>query len=179
MGAEKALNSAGAAVILVLGRDCFSLPVGMRGAKLNRHADACPTRGSLCLSSPLLGYASGQSDFCPGSFWRRRVAPAKTKRSPGNLDMRLLRDAHLAFWTVTAWEDEAAMRAFMMSGAHRLAMPKLLNWCSEAAVAHWTQETAQLPDMGRAYRRIVEDGRLSKVHPPPRRSSSQPDRPAA
>jgi len=78
----------------------------------------------------------------------------------------LFRDAHLVFWTVTAWEDEAAMRAFMMSGAHRRAMPKLLDWCDEAAVAHWTQETAPLPDLAEAYRRIVAEGRSSKVHYP-------------
>jgi hypothetical protein len=31
------------------------------------------------------------------------------------------------------------MRAFMLSGAHQRAMPKLFNWCDEASVVHWNQ----------------------------------------
>jgi hypothetical protein len=90
----------------------------------------------------------------------------QAKRSAGNRGVALLNDAHFAFWTLTAWEDEAAMRAFMTSGIHRRAMPKLLNWCDEAAVGHWTQETGELPDWAEAHRRMVKDGRPSKVHHP-------------
>jgi hypothetical protein len=35
------------------------------------------------------------------------------------------------------------MRAFMFTPAHRSVMPKLLQWCDEAAVIHWLQETRQ------------------------------------
>ena len=60
------------------------------------------------------------------------------------------------------------MRAFMLAGPHRRAMPKLLEWCDEASVVHWNQESPALPDWREAYRRMVEEGRPSKVnHPSP------------
>ncbi len=77
-----------------------------------------------------------------------------------------MRDPGNAFWTVTAWEDEAAMRSFRGSGAHMKAMPKLLDWCDEASVAHWEQEGAELPLWSEAHRRMVAEGRLSKVRRP-------------
>jgi hypothetical protein len=58
------------------------------------------------------------------------------------------------------------MRSFMMSGTHRRAMPKLLDWCDEASVAHWKQETFELPAWDQAHRKIVEQGRPSKVRQP-------------
>ncbi len=106
--------------------------------------------------------------FVPQFIWTAVLSSRQAKRAAGNLGQRLLRDAHLTFWTLTAWADEATMRSFMMSGAHRRAMPKLLDWCDEASVAHWVQETAELPDWREAHRRMVKDGRLSKVrHPSP------------
>ena len=58
------------------------------------------------------------------------------------------------------------MRAFMLSGAHKRAMPKLLNWCDEASVVHWNQETVELPSWSEAHRRMVLDGRQSQVRHP-------------
>jgi hypothetical protein len=58
------------------------------------------------------------------------------------------------------------MRDFMTSGAHRRAMPKLLDWCDEASIGHWHQETSDLPDWEEAHRRMVIDGRTSKVRHP-------------
>ena len=43
------------------------------------------------------------------------------------------------------WADEAAMRQFMMSGPHRRVMPRLIEWCDEAALVHWLQETTDVP----------------------------------
>jgi hypothetical protein len=63
-------------------------------------------------------------------------------------------------------DDEDAMRAFMLSGPHQRAMPKLFNWCDEASVIHWNQETAELPSWSEAHRRMVEDGRQSRVRHP-------------
>jgi hypothetical protein len=45
-------------------------------------------------------------------------------------------------------------------------MPKLLEWCDEASVVHWHQDTAELPDWQEAHRRMMEEGRRSKVHHP-------------
>jgi hypothetical protein len=58
------------------------------------------------------------------------------------------------------------MKAFMLSGPHRQAMPRLLNWCDEAALVHWAQETDHAPDWQAAHRRIQMEGRRSKVRHP-------------
>jgi phosphoserine phosphatase len=67
--------------------------------------------------------------FLLGSLRSAREA----KNASGNLAVSLLSDAHLAFWTRTLWTDERSMRAFMFAPAHRAVMPKLLEWCDEAA----------------------------------------------
>ena len=73
-----------------------------------------------------------------------------------------------SYWTVSVWRDRSAVRAFMMSGAHKHAMPKLADWCDEAALAHWEQNDAKLPSWEEAERRLAAEGRLSHVrHPSP------------
>src|SRR6266851_3020369 len=42
----------------------------------------------------------------------------------------------------------------------------LVEWCDEAAVVHWTQESAVLPTWPEAYQRLQKDGRRSKVNHP-------------
>ena len=71
-------------------------------------------------------------------------------------------------WTLTAWRDEPSMRAFVLSGSHKRAMPKLMEWCDEAAAVHWDQGTAELPSWSEAHRRMVQEGRQSKVRYPSR-----------
>jgi hypothetical protein len=90
----------------------------------------------------------------------------QAKRAAGRVVADTWRDKHGAYWTRTVWTDEAAMRAFMMSGAHRKAMPRLLEWCDEAAVAHWEQESATPPAWPDAHRRLLAEGRRSKVRYP-------------
>jgi hypothetical protein len=104
--------------------------------------------------------------YLPQFIWRTLQSVRQTERASGFLGGRLLREARNAFWTMTAWEDEAAMNAFRGSGAHRGAMPKLLNWCDEACVVHWDQETAELPTWIEAHRRMVNEGKRSKVNHP-------------
>lgn len=92
----------------------------------------------------------------------------QVKRSPGNVAADAMRDHHGGFWTRSVWRDVDSMRAFMTSGAHRQAMPKLLDWCDEAALVHWEQDTPALPEWDEAHRRLVTQGRRSKVrHPSP------------
>ena len=80
----------------------------------------------------------------------------------------LLPDRSFTFWTMTAWDSEASMRAYILSGAHKQAMPKLLHWCDEASIAHWTQPEAALPSWEQADERMRREGRISKVlHPSP------------
>lgn len=90
----------------------------------------------------------------------------QAKRAPGNLAVTLLSDSRLTFWTRTLWDDERAMRAFMTAGAHRLIMPRLFQWCDEAAVVHWMQETPEPPSWQEGYRRMQQHGRASKVEHP-------------
>lgn len=94
------------------------------------------------------------------------MSSSQARRSRGNLGVRLLRDANRAFWTLTAWQKDEDMRSFMVAGTHRRAMPKLLDWCDEAAVAHWIQDTSELPGWEQAHRKLVEQGRPSKVRFP-------------
>ena len=90
----------------------------------------------------------------------------RPRRAPGSLGVKLRKAEGLAFWTLTAWQDEAAMSAYRITLPHRHAMPKLLEWCDEAAVVHWNQESVELPDWKTAERRMAESGRLSKVNHP-------------
>jgi hypothetical protein len=104
--------------------------------------------------------------FLPQFVWLALLSGVQAKRTRGNMKATGLRDSHLTFWTLTVWTDEDSMRAFMLSGAHKRAMPKLLDWCDEASVVHWHQDTAELPSWAEAHRRMVEEGRLSRVRHP-------------
>jgi hypothetical protein len=98
--------------------------------------------------------------------WRTWGSLRQAKRAPGNLGAELRIVGGLAFWSRTAWQDEAAMSAYRFAPPHQHAMPKLLEWCDEAAVVHWEQESAALPDWAAAERCLAESGRLSKVNHP-------------
>jgi hypothetical protein len=91
---------------------------------------------------------------------------AQVRRAPGFLGGSLLADRRRTFWTVTAWDGEASMRGYMTAGAHRRAMPFLLDWCDEASVAHWEQDGDALPTWTDADRRMRETGRPSKLRFP-------------
>ena len=93
-------------------------------------------------------------------------AARQAKRAAGNLAVSVLRDADRAFWTRTVWRDEAAMRSFMQSGVHRRIMAWLPEWCDEAAVVHWVQDTNEPPSWPEAYRRLQKEGRRSRVSHP-------------
>ena len=58
------------------------------------------------------------------------------------------------------------MRAFMLAPPHLPAMRKLLEWCDEAALVHWSQEGAELPAWSDAHARMQREGRASKVNHP-------------
>ena len=104
--------------------------------------------------------------FLPGFAMMSWRADRQLRRADGFLQGSLLADRRLAFWTLTAWRDEAAMRAYMTAGAHREAMPSLLAWCDEASVAHWVQEERSPPSWAEAGRRMRESGRPSRVRTP-------------
>jgi hypothetical protein len=106
--------------------------------------------------------------FLPMFFFHALRSTRQASRSDGNLATRLLRDQNRTFWTATLWTSDVEMKRFMVRGVHGLAMRKLLYWCDEAALVHWTQENAALPSWLEAHARLETEGRRSKVnHPSP------------
>jgi heme-degrading monooxygenase HmoA len=100
--------------------------------------------------------------FVVHAMWTGRQA----KHAPGFLGGSLLPDRKRTFWTMTLWRNQADMRSYIISGAHLKAMPKLLNWCDEASIVHWTQDVQIAPDWLEAERRMRAEGRPSKVRSP-------------
>ncbi len=101
-------------------------------------------------------------------------------RSEGNLGVKVLRDAKHTWWTNTCWDSDASMRKFMLMKPHGPAMRKLLEWCDEASLVHWSQPDPALPSWTEAHRRLQAEGRPSKVlHPSPGHSAFRIDPPAS
>jgi hypothetical protein len=110
--------------------------------------------------------------YLPGFIIYTYLSARQVQRAEGFKDGYLAGDAERGAWTVTLWRDEAAMRAFRASGAHLRAMPRLLTWCDEASVAHWTQDEPVTPTPDVAFAKMQASGRLSKVHHPSARQSA-------
>jgi hypothetical protein len=106
--------------------------------------------------------------FLPLFFIQALRSGRQAAKADGNLAARLLRERRNTFWTMTGWSSEAAMKTFMHAGVHGPAMRKLREWCDEASVVHWMQESNELPSWVEAHRRMQQEGRRSKVnHPSP------------
>jgi quinol monooxygenase YgiN len=104
--------------------------------------------------------------FLPGFIWLAIRSERQARNAEGCLAADVRREKLLVFWTRTAWRDEAAMRAYMTTGPHKKAMPKLQYWCDEASLVHWNDAAGQLPDWNLAEERLRRDGRLSRVRYP-------------
>lgn len=90
----------------------------------------------------------------------------QVRRARGFRDGSLLPDRAWVFWTLTAWDSQASMKQYMTTGAHRKAMPSLINWCDEASVVHWETPNETLPSWNEADRQMRASGRASKVRYP-------------
>src|SRR5262245_56671979 len=101
--------------------------------------------------------------YLPRFLWHTLASQRQVKRSAGLIRGALSTAPGLVFWTATVWNDEAAMKRFRDADAHKTAMPKLLDICDEASLAHWTQDTDQVPEPARMLERMQAIGRLSKV----------------
>lgn len=128
--------------------------------------------------------------FLPGFAVHAVRTRNQVRAAPGFRGGALLPDRDWTFWTMTAWTDEAAMRAYILAGAHRRAMPRLVRWCDEASIVHWVQDGADLPSWAEADARMRAEGRPSKVRHPsaahapmtyraPRLTGSGPIRPSS
>src|SRR5579859_3724475 len=100
--------------------------------------------------------------YMPEFLFRALASVRQARRSVGCLGVEIRRDVRLIFWTRTLWQDEQSMRAFMTTGAHRVVMPKLLDWCDEASIAHWPQDSDNLPDWSIVVSRMRAEGRTSR-----------------
>jgi heme-degrading monooxygenase HmoA len=106
--------------------------------------------------------------YLPIFFLQALRSARQAAKADGNLATRLLRDRRNTFWTATVWTTETSMKEFMLSGVHRGVMRKLPEWCDEAALAHFTQESSKPPTWTEAYVRLKREGRRSRVnHPSP------------
>jgi heme-degrading monooxygenase HmoA len=106
--------------------------------------------------------------FLPQFFVYALRSARQAAAADGNLAVTLLRDRNNTFWTGTSWSDEAAIKTFMHAAPHGPAMRRLLEWCDEASLVRWTQDSHELPSWDVAHRRLEEEGRASKVnHPSP------------
>jgi hypothetical protein len=104
--------------------------------------------------------------YLPEFLWRAFASVRQARATPGCLAADVRREARLVFWTRTLWRDEAATRVFMGTGAHRVVMPKILDWCDEASLAHWPQDGEVPPDWPTAELKVRNEGRTSRVHNP-------------
>jgi hypothetical protein len=106
--------------------------------------------------------------FLPGFALHALRSQRQVRKAAGFRTGTLLPDRRWTFWTLTVWDTHEHMRAYMISGAHRVAMPKLLEWCDEASVVHWDSADQSIPPWPDADARMRSEGRPSKVrHPSP------------
>jgi hypothetical protein len=104
--------------------------------------------------------------YLPAFFVQTLRIARQAAGADGNLAVRLLRDRRNTFWTGTSWSSAGSMKAFMHAKPHGPTMRKLLRWCDEASLVHWTQAGAELPSWEEAHKRIQQEGRPSKVNHP-------------
>src|SRR5687767_11536539 len=87
----------------------------------------------------------------------------QARSAPGNLAVRFLRDRSKVFWTLTSWASEGDLKRFLGSGAHRSAMPRLHDWCNEAAWVRWNDVNAEPPAWQDTHLRLQRDGTRTRV----------------
>lgn len=61
-------------------------------------------------------------------------------RAQGNLTSRIRQVGSYEFWTLTVWQNQTALTAFVTNGSHRTAMTRLSQWCDESSSAYWDIE---------------------------------------
>jgi hypothetical protein len=94
------------------------------------------------------------------------AAVEQAQSTAGNLGADVLADANNAYWTRTAWQERAAMDAFVGSEPHLSTMNRLDEWCDEATFVDWEQPAADMPDWQVSYRRLIADGQVASLTNP-------------
>ena len=88
------------------------------------------------------------------------------RRADGYFAGALRHDRDHAYWTISVWRNEAALLAYVASGAHRSAMPKLSEWGDEASTVRWHQDGPDLPEWPLAIDRMRREGRALPLRNP-------------
>ena len=101
--------------------------------------------------------------YLPQFLYYTLRSKAQLRRSPGFAGGWLGNEALTSFWTATTWISPDAMRSFRNGPPHLQAMQKLLRWCDEASYVNWHQAATDAPDAETAFRRLLAEGRTSKV----------------
>lgn len=101
--------------------------------------------------------------FLPAFIWYTLAANRQVAKAPGLLSGWVGNESLRSYWTSTAWDSPASMRAYRNSGAHLAAMRKLLHWCDEASFAHWEQDDGAAPEPAAAHAAMAARGTVSKV----------------
>ena len=91
---------------------------------------------------------------------------SQAKQAPGNIHATTRSQTETIYWTLSAWDDEASMQTYMMAGTHREAMTKLAEWCDEASVVHWHQDSSELPSWDVAEQWMSKHGRFGPLKSP-------------
>jgi|GEM_PF-333026 len=104
--------------------------------------------------------------YLPLFLWRVFLTQRQTSKIPGFLGGKLLTDANAVYWTLTVWEEAAAMKHLRDAGAHKRAMSYLQKWVDESAVVHWYQDSSEIPSFAEVHQRMLEDGRFSRLKNP-------------
>jgi hypothetical protein len=81
--------------------------------------------------SPVLSCATKWSYAGHSEIALSLAAVLSAGRTDDNLAVTILREAHNTFWRRSLWADEAAMKAFMVSGLQRTVMPKPPDWLDQ------------------------------------------------
>jgi len=98
-------------------------------------------------------------------LWHAIRSNVQARQADGNQGVMLRNDGNV-YWTMTLWRDDAALRAFMLHGPHRAAMPHLSTWCDEASLVRWESDDGVLPSWESAAQRLAADGRVSTLRFP-------------
>lgn len=98
-------------------------------------------------------------------FYTWRITQ-QARKSPGFIQGKLLFDAHLTFWTLTAWDNLASMKTFRNTGSHQRSMLLLSKWCNEACVAHWNPMERKLPSWEDACNVLKKEGHYPPLEEP-------------
>lgn len=105
-------------------------------------------------------------DYLPNFIEYADLAYNQAKQDPGNIHTITRSQTETAYWTLTAWDNEASMKTYMMADAHHEAMPKLVEWSDEASFVHSNQDSSELPSWDIAEQRMTEHGKFGLLKYP-------------